>query len=75
MFELTPTSMEASAQLATLVPMNIDISPNDSGLPGISQLRTIVGAVMCRKRSGIRCKRCSMHTSLLLTRPKCTTTT
>lgn len=46
MFELTPTLMEASAQLVTLVPMNIDISPNDSGLPGISQLRTIVGAVM-----------------------------
>ncbi|HCX83707.1 MAG TPA: hypothetical protein DHV14_00915 [Micrococcales bacterium] len=24
----------------------IDITPNDTGLPGISQLRTIVGAVM-----------------------------
>lgn len=45
-FELTPTLMEASAQLTILVPMNIDITPNDSGLPGISQLRTIVGAVM-----------------------------
>lgn len=29
-----------------LVPMNIDISPNDTGLPGIAALRTIVGAVM-----------------------------
>lgn len=46
MFELTSTLLEASAQLATLLPMNIDITPNDSGLPGISQLRTIVGAVM-----------------------------
>lgn len=45
-FELTATLLEASAQLTTLAPMNIDISPNDSGLPGISQLRTIVGAVM-----------------------------
>lgn len=45
-FELTSTLLEASAQLTTLVPMNIDISPNDSGLPGISQLRNIVGAVM-----------------------------
>ena len=26
--------------------MDIDITPNDSGLPGIAQLRTIVGAVM-----------------------------
>lgn len=29
-----------------IVPMNIDITPNDSGLPGISSLRTIVGAAM-----------------------------
>lgn len=29
-----------------LVPMNINITPNDSGLPGIAALRTIVGAVM-----------------------------
>ena len=33
-------------QLPAMLPMDIDISPNDSGLPGISQLRTIVGAVM-----------------------------
>lgn len=29
-----------------LLAANIDISPNDDGLPGIAQLRTIVGAVM-----------------------------
>lgn len=46
MFELASPLMEASAHLTTLVPMNIDITPNDSGLPGIAQLRTIVGAVM-----------------------------
>src|SRR5690625_7485477 len=45
-FELASPLMEASAHLTTLVPMNIDITPNDSGLPGIAQLRTIVGAVM-----------------------------
>ena len=31
---------------ATILPANITITPNDSGLPGISQLRTIVGAIM-----------------------------
>ena len=36
----------ALLHLPTLVPLDINISPNDSGLPGISQLRTIVGAVM-----------------------------
>ena len=45
-FELASPLMEVSAHLSTLVPMNIDITPNDSGLPGIAQLRTIVGAVM-----------------------------
>nr|WP_243730590.1 DUF6112 family protein [Nesterenkonia salmonea] len=42
-----------TATLATPTPVadpvvvaQIDISPNESGLPGISQLRTIVGAVM-----------------------------
>jgi hypothetical protein len=29
-----------------MVPLDIHISPNDNGLPGISQLRTIVGASM-----------------------------
>ena len=33
-------------QLAALVPMQVDIDPNSDGLPGISQLRTIVGSVM-----------------------------
>lgn len=32
--------------LPAVLPMDIDINPNDSGLPGIAQLRTIVGAVM-----------------------------
>jgi hypothetical protein len=32
--------------VAALVPMEVDIDPNSSGLPGIAQLRTIVGAVM-----------------------------
>ncbi len=35
----------ALVQLPALLPMDIDISPNDSGLPGISQLRTIVRVV------------------------------
>ena len=30
----------------TLLPYSIDISPNSNGLPGIGQLRTIVGASM-----------------------------
>ncbi|SJN44708.1 putative integral membrane protein [Microbacterium esteraromaticum] len=46
MFELASTLLEVAAQLPALVPMEIDITPNDSGLPGIAQLRTIVGAVM-----------------------------
>ncbi len=31
---------------ASVLPANIDITPNDSGLPGIGALRTVVGAVM-----------------------------
>lgn len=46
MFELALTLLESPAQLTALLPMNIDITPNDSGLPGIAQLRVIVGAVM-----------------------------
>ncbi|MDN5854932.1 MAG: DUF6112 family protein, partial [Actinomycetia bacterium] len=42
MFDPITTVLAAPA----LVPMNINIDPNDSGLPGIAQLRTIVGAVM-----------------------------
>lgn len=32
--------------LTALMPIDIDISPNSSGLPGIRQLSTIVGASM-----------------------------
>ena len=32
--------------LPVLMPMDINIDPNSDGLPGIAQLRTIVGAVM-----------------------------
>ncbi|MFA5605719.1 MAG: DUF6112 family protein [Leucobacter sp.] len=38
--------LELPTQLPALLPTNIDITPNDSGLPGIAQLRVIVGAVM-----------------------------
>lgn len=41
---------EAAADVASAVPVtlpaNINITPNETGLPGISSLRTIVGAVM-----------------------------
>lgn len=37
---------ETTPILSTLLPMQIDIDPNSSGLPGINQLRTMVGAVM-----------------------------
>lgn len=43
-FELAQLLAEQIA--AAILPMNIDITPNDSGLPGIAALRTIVGAVM-----------------------------
>lgn len=33
-------------QLVSLLPQDINISPNSNGLPGIGQLRTIVGATM-----------------------------
>lgn len=32
--------------LPMILPMEVEITPNDDGLPGISQLHTIVGAVM-----------------------------
>lgn len=32
--------------LVTVLPMDIEIDPNSSGLPGIGQLRNIVGASM-----------------------------
>ncbi|MGO1184390.1 MAG: DUF6112 family protein [Microbacterium sp.] len=45
---LTPSLLAPRllALVTVLVPMQIDINPNDTGLPGIAQLRTIVGAVM-----------------------------
>lgn len=32
--------------LASLIPMDVDIKPNSNGLPGISQLKGVVGASM-----------------------------
>ena len=43
MLELVTTSL---LSVVGLVPMDITISPYSDGLPGIAQLRTIVGAVM-----------------------------
>lgn len=42
MFDLLTNVMSAPLP----VPMDINIDPNTNGLPGINQLRTIVGAVM-----------------------------
>ena len=42
MFDLLANVMSAPL----LVPMDINIDPNTNGLPGIEQLRIIVGAVM-----------------------------
>ena len=38
--------LDTLTTLSAVLPANIDISPNDSGLPGIAALRTVVGAVM-----------------------------
>lgn len=38
--------LDTLTTLTAVLPANIDISPNDSGLPGIAALRTVVGAVM-----------------------------
>lgn len=38
--------LDTITTLTAVLPANIDISPNDSGLPGIAALRTVVGAVM-----------------------------
>ena len=43
MFDLLTTT---ASFVPLLVPMDITIDPNTNGLPGINQLRTIVGAVM-----------------------------
>jgi len=45
----SPTVFDLLANVMSaplLVPMDINIDPNTDGLPGINQLRTIVGAVM-----------------------------
>ncbi|WP_425456809.1 DUF6112 family protein [Aeromicrobium piscarium] len=42
MFELLVSVVTGMA----VVPLQVDIAPNSDGLPGIAQLRTIVGAVM-----------------------------
>lgn len=42
---LSPVSSVMRLAVAT-VPQDINIPPNSNGLPGIEQLRTIVGAVM-----------------------------
>lgn len=47
MFDLATTAVTTVLSAApVLLPMDITINPNSNGLPGISQLRTIVGAVM-----------------------------
>ena len=38
--------LDTLVRAATVLPAQVDIDPNDSGLPGIAALRTIVGAVM-----------------------------
>lgn len=45
MFDLVTTVLPA-VSVHGLVPLDVNIPPNDNGLPGIAQLRTIVGAVM-----------------------------
>ena len=40
------TTAPGLAGLLTLLPLDIHISPNDTGLPGIQALKTIVGAIM-----------------------------
>ena len=48
MFDLLANVMSAPP---LLVPMDINVDPNTNGLPGINQLRTIVGAVMTTSAS------------------------
>ncbi|MDR1186970.1 MAG: DUF6112 family protein [Bifidobacteriaceae bacterium] len=38
--------VETLSGLVAGLPADIDIAPNDTGLPGIGQLKTIVGAIM-----------------------------
>jgi len=41
-----PAIFDTLTVLAAVLPADINITPNDSGLPGIGALRTVVGAVM-----------------------------
>ncbi|GGM49515.1 DUF6112 family protein [Microbacterium saperdae] len=38
--------LDTLTTITAVLPAEIDVTPNDSGLPGISALRTVVGAVM-----------------------------
>ena len=38
--------LDTLTTLTAVLPANVDITPNDSGLPGIAALQTVVGAVM-----------------------------
>lgn len=40
------TTQDLPTMFTTLLPMDINIGPNSNGLPGINQLKTIVGASM-----------------------------
>lgn len=46
MFDLMSCVVPNLSSLPMMQPMEVDITPNDDGLPGIAQLRNIVGAVM-----------------------------
>lgn len=39
-------AVDVVGAVPAIVPSNVNITPNDTGLPGIGSLRTIVGAVM-----------------------------
>lgn len=41
-----PVILDALTALTAVLPEDVVIPPNDSGLPGIAALRTVVGAVM-----------------------------
>lgn len=41
-----PAVLDTLTTLTAVLPANVDITPNDSGLPGIAALRMVVGAVM-----------------------------
>ena len=39
-------ALDTLIAITAVLPADINITPNDSGLPGIAALRTVVGAVM-----------------------------